>query len=187
MTVKKNRAVFPSMKVAIHVGIMYNSRTGSIVPVRRAGTSIQELQSHPQEQYGKWKLSYHLLRQALSAHVNVLGMEHPGTNSILGLLMGVNKMEETKTDLDQKQELVEIGHKFVDELVAQQLKDNDMRNAKLVSSDNISGESTYFDFAGHVGHGPRGDSVRYRAEKYFLPSEVYDKAESEEGGDGGGR
>lgn len=127
------------------------------------------------------------LQRALSAHVTVLGMEHPGTNNILSLLMQVRRMEETKTSADQKQEKVEIGHKFVEELVAKQRKDNDFRNARVRDMTKgvgnvVGGESTYFDHAGHVGHGPRGDSVRYRAEKYFLPDEVYEKAEREDGG-----
>ncbi|CAD7970111.1 unnamed protein product [Amoebophrya sp. A120] len=127
----------------------------------------------------KDKSAYHL-QVALSLHTNLFpsglsGMESQPVQNILSLLMRLKQVENTKTDLDQKQEWIEQGHKLVDELCRKQqvtyveYAEKERRGKNLLS---VSGESRYFDHAGHVGHGPRGDSVRLRADNYFLPSEA---------------
>ncbi|CAD7947949.1 unnamed protein product [Amoebophrya sp. A25] len=114
------------------------------------------------------------LQKALVIHASILGMDHQGVQNVMALVMQVNSAEfrETKTDLDTKQELIERGHAFVDDLVEQKKRENERKRVRLTS--DVSEETRFFDHAGYVGHGPRGYTVRLRADRSFLANEATD-------------
>jgi len=130
---------------------------------------------------GMKRMAMENLQKALVIHAGSLGLNHPGTESLMGALTEVNQMQESKTDPDQKREIIEKGIEFVEKLVRDHKNFIDKFAPKDATA--VGGDTVFFDHAGHVGHGAQGDTQRYRAEKHWFPAEG---GASPSGGAGGG-